>query len=1444
MSKETKNKKGTFIHGIGASEHLDSSGERIKIKGIDISSLTKDGVFNFEHQSKEASSIVGKVIEAKKILKEDDCENKHHKYFWNKIKKPFLYVAGELFDADGHQAAKDVAAMLRYDTRNKDNKETKKLVNFSIEGQKLENDGGVITKCIARKMSITITPCNKVCEAELLDPKDIENGEKMKKFGDHESNFSFVQDLMSKNEGHFASCEPIYKDEFTPSVKPDTGYGKIINVSKPKKENYGKVIGVGNKPKENYGKVIKPTSSKPKKEGFGKVIVKSDEKKKKKDGRYDPGRKAPKKHGHHTVPVGESAEHADWHLRNLWETPDKKGGYRTVKDMDAKEHVKLHADRRRKQVKKSDDEIPFPLGKSKHLEEPKPEKTKDKKLEKDDAPDQLYHIRYQGNRITNKPKSLKEIQQIHGNVKELESKGYRLVHQDTAKKTIGKTEDIIEKFEFFNRIGNRFNQYMKRRAIDQTAKKLQGQREAQGQEFDPDATVMADKKGVTLGSGKKPVYQPKNRTRFLFPKDRPSDEELLNPKVHLEEGNKIVDPVLARKWKTHDEQQAHKKDMQSFQDQERLRATRTGSIDEKTAKIGKSINIQNNMRKALTAGSMMGAPGTLTQGAALQKEHVEGAKKTKKKKKKTKKSIATSTENDQPSFKAKTNRFTKSDKYFALKELSDEAFEQFEKKEELINFLLKNLPNRSEKELMALAKTVAYVHLKKKEIKLSSLLKSFDDEGGDYDYFSMLPEGRRPTGMVFLNAKHITQKPATKLEIEHYKRDIDANNHFFDNIYDKNNPDHDALADAWEDHVNRIQDRLESSLQLLEKEKKLRRRDKIGLKVVKSEEVLETLQKSKNVREQRRKVFGTNAMPAKSSKMHGKHMDSIGKFVKDFLGLELKPSGGKLDEETGERRHTKKGKPQVGTDKPDWRSGDLEAQWNPDAAIHELGHLFLLPKGVGIEDAQKLMDKQYSDVQAQYGYQQQKRSKYETEPMAAEQIIRRVIGLPATEHDAPTGYEPNPEPGKPAIKRYEKDDPRKTSVEDPEKEIALRLPKSQMRQGREAKRAIQEKRMKMKQSGDKTKEKLAGQIQNLQNKLAGYEDEHHDLVRLSRNLSPENRQTLYRRLSRQEVFHPVHGWHDANTPDAKINQRVEESQPNPAPEDPVKKSEELAKAKVYDLASRKMIADTDVQSNDKVRSHLQEIQDRKRAEDPFADLDHIQTTHKKIAARFGGSPPQTLLDAMKISEGGGYDEPYAFGDINNVVYSTVNDRVSEGRWNRPMPMPMRVNPEKMKGHLGKRVGKGGSDPFAWMDQKYRISHSILKENRDNPLKISTRSDLIAHDDYIKHLNPKKHSVEMHVFGDNDMYNRVIEPGAPSFKRRMKAVKKLRDAGIPVTIVHDKLPFDVMDDKGFNRIQQPLGVDVRQNIINPKNERIKRKILSNMSKVSGIDLLGMAGGKKK
>jgi hypothetical protein len=173
----SNDKLGTLIHGIGSHSSIDTAGERMDIDGIDISSLPQTGTINTEHEAKTTTQTIGKILEAKKILKKDDCDNKHHEYFWDKANKmPYLYIKAVLFDNFGHQGAKDAVATLKFD-KALDTTDTKPVSGFSIEGSKIDKKGNIITKSLARKVSWTITPANKACIAEILEPEDSDTKE-------------------------------------------------------------------------------------------------------------------------------------------------------------------------------------------------------------------------------------------------------------------------------------------------------------------------------------------------------------------------------------------------------------------------------------------------------------------------------------------------------------------------------------------------------------------------------------------------------------------------------------------------------------------------------------------------------------------------------------------------------------------------------------------------------------------------------------------------------------------------------------------------------------------------------------------------------------------------------------------------------------------------------------------------------------------------------------------------------------------------------------------------------------------------------------------------------------------------------------------------------------------------------------------------------------------
>jgi hypothetical protein len=184
MSDKQANAKtstGMLIDGVFASEAIDSSGEILDIKGLDITDFEEGkGNFNYEHQGhddkdangkskNQGQEIVGKIVYAKKIYEAKDCTNEREKMFWDKVKLPFLYGVGRLYDGAGHDGAKALAAIIRDSVAN----EEPLVVGFSIEGSTLDKDAKTnrLKSTLARRVAITLRPCNKTAIADLLaDP--------------------------------------------------------------------------------------------------------------------------------------------------------------------------------------------------------------------------------------------------------------------------------------------------------------------------------------------------------------------------------------------------------------------------------------------------------------------------------------------------------------------------------------------------------------------------------------------------------------------------------------------------------------------------------------------------------------------------------------------------------------------------------------------------------------------------------------------------------------------------------------------------------------------------------------------------------------------------------------------------------------------------------------------------------------------------------------------------------------------------------------------------------------------------------------------------------------------------------------------------------------------------------------------------------------------------
>ncbi len=158
----------SFIHGIASCSAIDTSGEVVDIKGIDISSLPRTGVINWEHKADTPAQLVGKITKAKKIFDQKDCSDEHERHFWNKVRLPFVYIVAELLD-DYTDSARECAGQMRY---SKDHPEQMAILGFSVEGSEIPGtrvNKMLITRSIARKVTLTASPANKACVAEILE---------------------------------------------------------------------------------------------------------------------------------------------------------------------------------------------------------------------------------------------------------------------------------------------------------------------------------------------------------------------------------------------------------------------------------------------------------------------------------------------------------------------------------------------------------------------------------------------------------------------------------------------------------------------------------------------------------------------------------------------------------------------------------------------------------------------------------------------------------------------------------------------------------------------------------------------------------------------------------------------------------------------------------------------------------------------------------------------------------------------------------------------------------------------------------------------------------------------------------------------------------------------------------------------------------------------------
>lgn len=177
-------------------------------------------------------------------------------------------------------------------------------------------------------------------------------------------------------------------------------------------------------------------------------------------------------------------------------------------------------------------------------------------------------------------------------------------------------------------------------------------------------------------------------------------------------------------------------------------------------------------------------------------------------------------------------------------------------------------------------------------------------------------------------------------------------------------------------------------------------------------------------------------------------------------------------------------------------------------------------------------------------------------------------------------------------------------------------------------------------------------------------------------------------------------------------------------------------------------------------------------------------------------------------------DTYGRGCIHECVYCYAKEQLTtRGYWNRPIPFPVDIGAirkifytvfeteksSKWRTILSERIPLrlgGMSEPFMWMDRKYKVAIEVLKilDFYSYPYIIFTRSDLLAEPDYLRVLNPELACIQMSVCGGNEQLTRQLEPGSPSPIRRLKALATLNKNGFWTAVRLN--PFFPMHPDGY------------------------------------------------
>jgi hypothetical protein len=196
-------KKPLEIDMCSGSQLRDTQGEMLSVEGADITELEAGrGRFNDNH-GKGFFNSIGRITLAKKIFKSEDCSDDRQRYYWEKVKAPYIYVRGFMYDDEDHPNARAAAAILR----NIHKSDCPLKVKASVEGGVVSrgiSDPSLLARTKIHSVALTFTPANV---ATLVEPLSLD-----KSVIDEAADMNLIKSVMHLAQTDVPSFRHIVRD--------------------------------------------------------------------------------------------------------------------------------------------------------------------------------------------------------------------------------------------------------------------------------------------------------------------------------------------------------------------------------------------------------------------------------------------------------------------------------------------------------------------------------------------------------------------------------------------------------------------------------------------------------------------------------------------------------------------------------------------------------------------------------------------------------------------------------------------------------------------------------------------------------------------------------------------------------------------------------------------------------------------------------------------------------------------------------------------------------------------------------------------------------------------------------------------------------------------------------------------------------------------------------